>query len=49
MMQQKRFVLKSVVKIITAKLVVGADVSYDKKNDRFYVGVIVFKLQTMEH
>ncbi len=26
----------------------GADVSYDKKNDRFYAGVVVFELQNMQ-
>lgn len=30
------------------KLIAGADVSYEKKTDMFYAGVVLFELQTMQ-
>jgi deoxyribonuclease V len=43
---EKSIVLKSSVK--NPELIAGADVSYTKKSEIFYAGVVVFKLQTME-
>lgn len=45
---RKRIILKNSLNILKNLLVAGADVSYDKKNDMHYAGVIVFDLLTME-
>ncbi len=45
---KKQIILKSSFKNLNGKLIAGADVSYDKEIDRFYAGVIVFELQTMQ-
>jgi deoxyribonuclease V len=45
---KKQIILKNSFKNLNGKLIAGADVSYDKEIDRFYAGVIVFELQTMQ-
>jgi deoxyribonuclease V len=45
---EKQITLKSSFKNLNGKLIAGADVSYDKEIDRFYAGVVVFELQTMQ-
>jgi deoxyribonuclease V len=45
---KKQILLKSLFKNLNGKLIAGADVSYDKQIDRFYAGVVVFELQTMQ-
>ena len=44
---KKRIILKNSLRNFKNLLVAGADVSYDKKNDIHYAGVIVFNLLTM--
>ena len=45
---KKQIILKNSFKNLNGKLIAGADVSYDKEIDRFYAGVVVFELQTMQ-
>ncbi len=45
---KKQIILKNSFKNLNGKLIAGADVSYDKEIDRFYAGVIIFELQTMQ-
>ncbi len=45
---KKQITLKGSFKNLNGKLIAGADVSYDKEIDRFYAGVVVFELQTMQ-
>ncbi len=45
---KKQIILKNSFKNLHGKLIAGADVSYDKEIDRFYAGVVVFELQTMQ-
>ena len=45
---KKQIILKNSFKNLNGKLIAGADVSYDKEIDRFYAGVAVFELQTMQ-
>jgi deoxyribonuclease V len=45
---KKQIILKNSFKNLNGKLIAGADVSYDKEIDRFYAGIVVFELQTMQ-
>lgn len=45
---RQKIILKSSFKNLKGKLIAGADVSYDKGNDKFYAGVVVFELFTMQ-
>ena len=45
---KKQIILKNSFKNLNGKLIAGADVSYDKEIDRFYAGVVVLELQTMQ-
>lgn len=45
---RQKIILKSSFKNLKGKLIAGADVSYDKGNDKFYAGVVVFELLTMQ-
>lgn len=45
---KKQILLKSSFNNLNNKFIAGADVSYDKQIDRFYAGVVVFELQTMQ-
>ncbi|MDR4497374.1 MAG: deoxyribonuclease V [Candidatus Scalindua sp.] len=45
---REKVTLQSTLKDLDSILVAGADVSYDKENDRFIAGVVVFVLRTME-
>jgi len=45
---KERVILQWTFKDLDSILIAGADVSYDKENDRFFAGVVIFALQTME-
>lgn len=45
---KKQIILKRTFRSLNGKLIAGADVSYSKESGRFYAGVIVFELQTMQ-
>ena len=45
---REKVILQSTLKDLDNILVAGADVSYDKENDSFIAGVVVFVLRTME-
>ncbi len=45
---KKQIILKRSFRNLNDKLIAGADVSYSKESGRFYAGVIVFELETMQ-